>query len=72
MTKTTCFILLSLLLLSFGPVAAQDLEPRRWTVFPAGLNVVGAGYARLEGDVSFDPVLQVEDATVSGQGLAVS
>jgi len=72
MNKTAHFILFGLLVLSFDRVAAQDLEPRRWTVFPAGLNVVGAGYARLEGDVSFNPVLQIEDATVSGQGLAVS
>jgi hypothetical protein len=72
MTKTTCFILFGLLLSSFDPAAAQDLEPRRWTVFPAGLNVIGAGYVRLEGDVSFDPVLQVENATVSGQALGVS
>jgi hypothetical protein len=72
MNKTACYILSSLLLLSFDPAAAQDLEPRRWTVFPAGLNVIGAGYGRLEGDVSFDPVLQVKDATVSGQALGVS
>jgi len=72
MNKTAFFILFGLLLLSFDRAAAQDLEPRRWTILPAGLNVVGAGYGRTEGDVSFDPVLQIEDATVSGQGLAVS
>ena len=72
MIKTVCFILIGLLLLSFDKASAQDLEPRRWTVLPAGLNVVGAGYGRSEGDVSFDPVLQIEDATMSGQGLAVS
>ena len=72
MIKTICFILIGLLLLSFDPATAQDLEPRRWTVLPAGLTVGGAGYARLEGDVSFDPVLQIEDATVSGQALGLS
>ena len=72
MNKTTCFILLGLLLLFLDQATAQDLEPRRWTVFPAGLNVVGAGYGRTEGDVSFDPVLQIEDATMSGQALAIS
>jgi len=72
MTKTTCFILFGLLLSSFDPAAAQDLEPRRWTVLPAGLSVIGAGYGRSEGDVFFDPVLQVEEATMSGQVLAVS
>jgi hypothetical protein len=72
MNKTACLILLSILLLSFDPAAAQDLEPRRWTVLPAGLNVVGAGYVRLEGDVAFNPVLNIENATTSGQALAVS
>jgi hypothetical protein len=72
MNKTACFILFSFLLLSFDRAAAQDLEPRRWTVLPAGLNVVGAGYSRMEGDVLFDPVLQIEDATMSGQALGVS
>jgi len=72
MIKTTGFILFGLLFLSFDRASAQDLEPRRWTVLPAGLNVIGAGYVRLEGDLSFDPVLLIEDATVSGQALGVS
>lgn len=72
MNKTPCCFLFCLLLLSFGPATAQDLEPRRWTVFPAGMNVIGGGYARLDGDVSFDPVLQIENATVSGQALGLS
>lgn len=50
----------------------QDLEPRRWTVLPAGINVLAAGYARIEGDVAFDPVLEVENATVQGNILALS
>jgi hypothetical protein len=55
-----------------GQAAAQDLEPRRWTALPAGVNVVGAGYVGLQGDVSFDPVLKVEGAEVSGHIVAVS
>ncbi len=61
-----------LLLVWFGPLVAQDLEPRRWTAVPAGVNVVGAGYVGLQGDVLFDPVLKVEDAEVSGHVVAVS
>jgi hypothetical protein len=72
MNKPLFFLSICMMLLSFDQASAQDLEPRRWTVFPAGLNVVGAGYGRTEGDVSFDPVMQIEDATMSGQGLAVS
>ena len=44
------------------PAQAQDLEPRRWTPLPAGLNVVGAGYIATRGDVFLDPVLLVEDS----------
>ena len=55
-----------------GKAAAQDLEPRRWTALPAGLNVVGAGYAATRGDVFFDPVLLVEDAEVEGHTAGVS
>jgi len=60
------------LLIWFGPAVAQDLEPRRWTPVPAGVNVVAAGYVGLRGDVFFDPVLEIEDADVSGHIVAVS
>jgi hypothetical protein len=56
----------------FGQAAAQDLEPRRWTAVPAGVNVVGAGYVGLQGDVLFDPVLKIEGAKVSGHVVGVS
>ena len=36
------------------------------------LNVIGVGYIYSTGDVLFDPVLQVEDATVDLQSLVVS
>ncbi len=56
------------------PVEAlgQDLEPRRWTPLPPGLNVIGAGYVRSDGDVAFDPVLNIEGATVDGDRLILS
>jgi len=38
-------VVLSACLLLFGQQAVgQDLEPRRWTVMPLGVNVVGAGH----------------------------
>jgi hypothetical protein len=40
---------------------AQDVEPRRWTHLPVGLNVVGAAYVHTDGDIFFDPVLLVSD-----------
>ena len=50
----------------------QDLEPRRWTPLPPGLNVIGAGYVRSDGDIAFDPVLTIENATVEGDTLILS
>lgn len=42
---------------------AQDLEPRRWSHLPTGLNVLGAASAYSDGDIYLDPVLLIEDAT---------
>lgn len=61
-----------ILLFSSSLSNAQDLEPRRWTPLPAGLNVVGAGYVGLRGDIYVDPVLEIEDADVSGHVVGVS
>jgi hypothetical protein len=44
------------------PCNAQDLEPRRWSHLPTGINFAGAGYAYTTGDIAFDPVLLIEDA----------
>ena len=41
---------------------AQELEPRRWSHLPTGANFAGAGYAYTEADISFDPVLRIENA----------
>jgi hypothetical protein len=40
---------------------AQELEPRRWSHLPIGGNFAGVGYAYTEADISFDPVLRIED-----------
>jgi NAD(P)-dependent dehydrogenase (short-subunit alcohol dehydrogenase family) len=55
------------LLMALSTVAtsgAQELEPRRWGHLPANANIHGIGYAFIDGDLSFDPVLQIDDATV--------
>lgn len=44
-----------------GQAQAQDLEPRRWSHLPVGLNVIGAGAAWTGADIYFDPVLLTED-----------
>jgi len=66
-------VLLAVLsLLAVGDCMAQDLEPRRWSHLPAGLNVIGVGTALTEGDIFFDPLLRVEDATFELYGLGAS
>ena len=47
----------------FETAQAQDLEPRRWSHLPVGLNVLGIGTGWTEGDTLFDPVLRIEDTT---------
>jgi hypothetical protein len=72
MYRTLCLITLCILLMPLDNAGAQDLEPRRWTPLPAGLSLVGVGYARIEGDVFFNPVLSLEDTVVDGHATAVS
>ena len=71
MTTLRTLAALTPLLLS-GPLPAEDIEPRRWTPLPIGTTVVGVGAVRSEGDVAFDPVLKVEDATVEVTTALVS
>ncbi len=65
---------LILLLCVFAPgvARAQDTEPRRWTHLPAGTNVTGLTYIYTAGDVGFDPVMDVQDATVRSHTLLAS
>ena len=53
---------------------AQDLEPRRWSHLPSGLNVFGLAGGWTDGEIFFDPVLLLEDVTfdlyVTGAGYA--
>ncbi len=51
-------------------VVAQDIEPRRWTSMPVGMDILGMGIAYTEGDISFDPVLRLSNATIE-QSMAV-
>jgi hypothetical protein len=71
-TISSSFIVLCIFLVPLDQALAQDLEPRRWTPLPPGLNVIGVGYVRTQGDVFFDPVLQIEDAEVDGHTVVLS
>lgn len=56
------FAIATLMFCWAGQLFAQDLEPRRWSQMPTGLNFVGIGIGHIEGDILFDPVLLIEDA----------
>ena len=43
---------------------SQDVEPRRWTSIPLGINVVGATYVYTNAQVNFDPVLELTDVSL--------
>ena len=52
------------MLLYFAGTAAysQELEPRRWSHLPVGVNFAAAGYAYTSGNIFLDPAILVEDA----------
>ena len=43
------------------PCFALEPEPRKWNHIPVGSNFIGAAYVYTEADISFDPVLQLEN-----------
>lgn len=62
---------LLLVLASAATAEAQDLEPRRWNHLPMGSNFLGGGYVFTDGDLSFDPILKIENATVEMHTVAL-
>lgn len=71
-TLCKIFVLVALLMSAANPALAQDLEPRRWSHLPVGLNVLGVGLANARGDILFDPVLRIEDASFRLDVIGVS
>ena len=61
------FMILGLPILCF----AQELEPRRWSHLPTGTNFAAGGYVYTEADISFDPVLRIENVEMEMHTLAV-
>jgi hypothetical protein len=57
----TGYGLLLFVLFSASACFADELEPRRWSHLPINTNFFGGGYAYTEADISFDPVLKIED-----------
>jgi len=52
------------LLLLVSDAWSQSLEPRRWTHLPINHHFIGVVSGFTTGDISFDPTLQIEDATM--------
>jgi hypothetical protein len=52
------------------PCLALELEPRQWSHLPLGTNFAGVGYAYTDADISFDPVLLLEDVKMELQTWA--
>ncbi len=53
-----------LLFLAVSDCWSQTLEPRRWTHLPINHHFIGLASNYSTGDISFDPTLQIEDATM--------
>jgi hypothetical protein len=56
---TLAFLLLA------SRASAQDLEPRRWTHLPVGLNTLAVGYGGQEADIFFNPLIGITDGTAN-------
>ena len=71
--KLTKALLILLMGLWASPYAlAQDLEPRRWSHLPTGLNFIGVGSGFTSGDIFLDPLLLAEDVEFKLYNLAAS
>lgn len=57
---------------TLSPLAAQELDPRRWSHLPINTNFFGGAYAYTRGDISFDPALLIEDAEVKLNTVALA
>ena len=68
---TQAIFLFMLTFCAINSASAQDLEPRRWSQMPSGLNFAGIGYGYIDGDIFFDPVLLIEDASFDMHAVSI-
>lgn len=64
--------LMALLSCCAADASAQDLEPRRWSHLPTGMNVIGASTVWTDGEIFSDPVARLQDATFERYTLSSS
>src|SRR4051812_40040888 len=74
MMRCTILFILTLELLTFHLLVAQDLDPRAYSRIPANTTTLIAGYSYAFGDVVTDPTLPFKDikATVQTTSLGVA
>lgn len=65
------FTVMLFLLACTSHLFAQDTEPRRWSQMPTGMNFAGIGYAYIDGDIFFDPLLLIEEANFEMHRVAL-
>src|ERR1700722_13809238 len=53
---------LALICIQASSMAAQDLEPRAYSLSPVGTTFAGVAFGRSSGDVAFDPTLPITNA----------
>jgi hypothetical protein len=63
LSKRMLYVGVASILLSGRFAMAQEIEPRRWSHLPVGVNFAGFGYAYTDTDISFNPALQIENAS---------
>lgn len=68
-----CFFCVVLCLYSIPSVLqAQEMEPRRWAHLPVNSDIVGFAVAQSSGDISFDPVLKIENGEFDSETIVTS
>ena len=59
--RNTVFGYCLLAVLLPNALLALEMEPRKWSHLPMGVNFAGIAYAYTEADIGFDPVLELEN-----------
>ncbi len=71
--KISYYICLIILFLHYSSVLwAVDMEPRRWSHLPVDSDIIGVAAVHTNTDISFDPVLKIEDGDAEADTVITS
>jgi hypothetical protein len=59
--RRSCGVALLAVALTAAVSRGQEIEPRRWSHLPAGSHFIGGAYAFTSGNITFDPLLRIEE-----------